>query len=1595
MGGPEPAVPIHSRPVPRRSPRPNPEPLEAFQPATRAWFRSAFAEPTAPQREGWPAIAAGRHALIAAPTGTGKTLAAFLWCLDRLTASAQPSDPMRRLRVVYVSPLKALVHDIERNLRAPLTGIALAAQRLGEEGAEVRVAMRTGDTPAQERRAFGRRPPDILVTTPESLYLILTSSAREALRSVEWVIVDEIHALAGTKRGAHLAISLERLEAIAERPPQRIGLSATVRPLEAVATFLGGREVAASGPVPAVAAPPRPVTIVDTGIRKPLELQVVVPVEDMTRIGDEPDAAEGVAALGPGRAGQRTSIWPAIDPRILELIRAHRSTIVFANSRRIAERLAQRINELAGEELVLAHHGSLAREQRLLVEERLKSGRLRAIVATSSLELGIDMGTVDLVVQVESPRSVARGLQRIGRAGHHVDTPSKGVIFPKYRGDLLESALVTRRMRDGLIEETVVPRNPLDVLAQQIVATAADRTWPVEELYRLIRRADNYADLGRDSFEAVLGMLAGQYPSDEFAELRPRIVWDRVSGTARSRRDATTVALVSGGTIPDRGLYGVFLEDGGPAPETDGPPSRAGRRGGRRVGELDEEMVYESRPGEVILLGASAWQIERITHDRVLVTPAPGQPGKVPFWKGDQVGRPAELGRALGEFTRRLAEEASRGADGARKAAERLSREHDLDELAARNLLAYLGDELEATGTLPTDRTVVLERFRDELGDWRFCLLSPFGGRVHAPWALAIEARLRETLGIEVQPIWTDDGIVIRLPATEELPGRPSEPAGGEPLLAAVESAVLLEPDEIEDLVVAVLGGSALFAARFRENAARALLLPRRRPGTRTPLWQMRQRAAQLLSIVSEHGSFPMLLETYRECLRDVFDLPALREVLAAVQRREITLRRVETTHASPFASSLLFAYVAEYMYEGDAPLVDRRAQALVLDRDLLRELLGAEELRELLDREALADLELELQALTDERAARSADAVHDLLRRLGDLSAGEIAARVRGVDERSRAAAAGEWLEALAADRRAIPVRIAGDDRWIAVEDAARYRDAVGAALPAGVAGAFLEPSRDALGGLLARWARHHGPFLAREPASRWGLPVGIVEERLERALAEGSIVRGEFRPEGVEREWCDAEVLRLLRRRSLARLRHQVEPVEPAAYARFLPAWHGVGASSGGIERLAEVIAQLEGLPIPASILERDVLPARVRGYSPRLLDELGAAGEVSWIGQGALGRDDGRVALWRPDRLALVGVSRSAEDVQAEEGGSDESPRDWLRRALVDHLARRGASFYRDLLAAALSAAREGGRRAPSQRDVLDALWALAWSGQVTNDTFAPLRALAWPRRRSEPGPRSGAARLGPPEAAGRWSLVADTIEAARVLAGEPSDTERGLTLALRLLERHGVLSRDGVASEEVPGGFGAVYSVLRELEDQGRIRRGYFIDGLGGAQFALPGAVERLRALRSDPAGDRSAGRVGESLRVLAAADPANPFGAALPWPRRGEGDRRALPRVAGAFVVIRDGDPVVYLERGGRTLQTLPAFDQPGIAEEALAAVAELAARGRLRSLRIERVDAEPVASSPHAARLAAAGFRPGYRGYSPLRTAPFAQAPSR
>ncbi len=1476
---------------------PTAAPLAPFSEATRTWFAEAFEAPTAAQALGWEAISGGSHALIHAPTGSGKTLAAFLWCLDRLMT--EPAPARATVRVLYVSPLKALAYDVERNLRAPLAGIRRTAERLGLAVPDVSVGSRTGDTPAEVRRQLTRTPPDILVTTPESLYLLLTSGAREILRGVEHVIVDEVHAIAATKRGSHLALSLERLSHLADSDPQRIGLSATQRPLELIGAFLGGVG--------------REMRIVDAGARKELDLEVIVPIPDMARMGEvlELDDAPGGPAAGPEA---RHSIWPSIHPRLLELIRSHRSTLIFVNSRRLAERLSSRLNELAGEELVRAHHGSVAREQRLEIEEQLKRGTLPALVATSSLELGIDMGAIDLVVQIESPPSVASGMQRIGRAGHQVGEPSTGKIFPKYRGDLVEAAVVVQRMKSAQIEETRIPRNPLDVLAQQLVAICVEGHWTVDDLHRLVTRAESFRDLSREQLTGVLDMLSGRYPSDEFADLKPRVVWDRQTDAVASRNDARVVAVTSGGTIPDRGLYGVFL-----------PGDDAGR-GGRRVGELDEEMVYESRVGETFLLGASTWRIEEIKPDRVIVTPAPGEPGKMPFWHGDAVGRPIELGRAIGAFLREL-EPMPAGA-----AIARLRDEHALDELAATNLVSYLAEQREVTGVLPTDRTVVVERFRDELGDWRVVLLTPFGGRVHAPWSMAIEARLREQHGLDVQAMWSDDGIAIRLPEGIESDG------------ATIESAVLLDPDEIEELLMAELGGSAMFAARFRENAARALLLPRRRPGQRTPLWMQRQKSADLLSVASRYGSFPIILETYREILRDVFDMPALVDLLASIRARSIRVVSVESRSASPFASSLLFDYIGSFMYEGDAPLAERRAQALALDRELLAELLGTEELRELIDPEAVADLELELQALADGRRARTVDGVADLLRRLGDLRTDEVEARSAGDLD------AGAALLELEASRRVVRVRVAGEERWIAIEDVARYRDAVGASPPSGVAETWLTAGDAPLDALLSRWARSHAPFTAEAPAGRWGLARATVEDRLRAMATAGALLEGAFRPGGADREFTDPDVLRLLRRRSLSRLRREVEPVDPEVLARFLPAWHGVGSTAGGLGRLVEVVAQLEGVPIPASVLERDVLAARVAGYTPRLLDELGAAGEVVWLGRGTLGRDDGRIALFRRDRVDLL----------ASVGGGEARPAEPIHDAIREHLQRRGASFFPPLRAAVTMAR--------SDDELLDALWDLVWAGEVTNDTFAALRALSLPRSRSKAAPRPGRiVALGPPRAAGRWSLVEDLVGEGR------TPTERGHALATSLLERHGVVTREAVASEGIAGGYASVYPVLRAMEESGRARRGYFVAGLGAAQFALPGAVDRLRVARDDDE---------PSVRILAATDPGQPYGAALAWPRGSDDERLPLQRAAGAYVVLVDGLAVLYLERGGRGLITLPAARAPEVRSRAVAALRSLVAPGGpMRELRIERVDRGPVGESPLAALLAEAGFRPSYRGY--------------
>ncbi len=1566
----------------------SPSPLGTFHPVVQRWFAEAFGQPTSAQTAAWPVIAGGNHTLLLAPTGSGKTLAAFLVAIDRLMFHPRPPGAEAGVRVLYVSPLKALAVDVERNLRVPLAGVEAVAKRDGIHYQRPRIAVRSGDTPSSERYRHTRHPPDILITTPESLYLLLTSRARETLRTVETVIVDEIHSLVGSKRGAHLFVSLERLERL-RRPArtmgsavgratngaaslgaaQRIGLSATQRPLNEVARLLGGLEAATATDdhIPASAGRshqamsggdavplrPRPVEIVEVGRRRPLELTIEVPVDDMAALAQSQPSGEEA-----GGAPALASIWPAIHPRLLELIRAHRSTMIFVNSRRLAERLSAAINELAEEELALAHHGSIARDTRLLIEDRLKSGELPAIVATSSLELGIDMGAVDLVVQIEAPPSIAAGMQRVGRSGHRVDRVSQGVIFPKYRGDLLACTAAVERMRQGEVEATYYPRNPLDVLAQHVVAMAALEPVAVDDVYATICAAAPFAELPRSAFEGVLDLLSGRYPADEFAELRPRLTWDRLAGTLIPRRGTQRVAVANAGTIPDRGLYGVFVADG-----TDG---------GSRVGELDEEMVFETKPGDVFLLGASSWRAVEITHDRVLVVPAPGEPGRMPFWRGDGPGRPLEFGQAIGALARQLAESPRDAAKA------RLTAEHGLDERAADNLLRYIADQRAATGDVPSDHTIVVESFIDEVGDWRVVILSPFGSRVHAPWAMAVARRLRVATGGEVDMMWSDDGIVLRLPESEQPP--PAE-------------LLLPGADEIEDLVVAELGGTALFAARFRENAARALLLPRRQPGRRTPLWLQRRRSADLLAVASRYERFPILLETYREVLRDVFDLPGLKQVLHDIHRRKIRVREATTASPSPFASSLLFAYTANFLYNGDVPLAERKAQTLALDHAQLRELLGDAELRELLDPAVIEATAAELARIDGKRPLQHADGLHELLLTVGDLTREELTARTD-----PSLVASGDldrWLDDLAASRRIVVVEIAGQRRFAAAEDAARLRDALGTALPPGLPDAFLEAVTDPVGDLVSRYARCHGPFKPDDVARRLGLGVAVVQAALLRLAARDRVVEGEFLPGGRGREWCDASVLRLLKRRSLAALRRQIAPVEPQTFARFLAHWQGLHRPRHGLDGVLDVVEQLQGMALPFSVLEQEILPARIPAYQPGNLDELCAAGEVVWRGVEPLGPHDGRGALYLTDHLAQLAPPPPSANATAP---SNQEPLadDPLGRQIHHLLASRGALFFDDIAAAV------GGFR----NDVLDALWRLVWLGDVTNDTLAPLRSLSRQaheqRRRARRSRRTFRSRRVErlPGSEGRWSLL------IRPGTRLPTATQRLTALASQLAERYGVLTRELVASENLPGGFAALYPVLKAMEEAGRLRRGYFVAGQGAAQFAVAGADDRLRELDRERDATATANPHEAEVLILAATDPANPYGSALRWPGAGASDvstasaaedleaepgqtdstgnpaRTMRPqRAAGARVILVDGQLRGYLGRTGHHLLTFLPGDEPQRSKEAETLAAALArAASPERPLAITRIDGSPAGESPLAARLVECGFRPSRHG---------------
>ena len=1628
---------------------PSSDPVAEFWPPTRDWFAGAFEGPTAAQTGAWSAVARDQHTLVVAPTGSGKTLAAFLWSLDRLLADPPP-DEAHRCRVLYVSPLKALATDVERNLRSPLVGIRQAAARAGLAVPDIRVGVRTGDTPAAERRAFASRPPDILITTPESLFLVLTSAARAGLVGVRTVILDEIHAVAGTKRGAHLAVSLERLDALLEEhggPAQRIGLSATVRPVETVARFLGGARTQADGG--------RAVQVVQPVSTKRVEVSVVVPVPDLTDLGVGPvvagpttrstattsTTAEGTAvASGPDLSGKasagprRPSVWPHVEERVVDLVAAHRSTLVFTNSRRGAERLTARMNEVwaarqgldvpdpgtfapaqapaqsgtavgidtgdASLVLARAHHGSMSRAERTRTESELKAGRLPAVVATSSLELGIDMGAVDLVVQVGSPPSVASGLQRIGRAGHQVGAVSRGVVFPTYRGDLVPAAVIAQRMRDGAIEALHVPANPLDVLAQQVVAMVAVADWTVKDLAVVVRRSAPFAGLGDASLRAVLDLLSGRYPSEEFAELRPRIVWDRTTGVLSGRPGALRLAVTSGGTIPDRGLYGVFLAGAGPSGASDAPADATPRqRGGKRVGELDEEMVYESRVGDTFTLGSSTWRIEEITADRVLVTPAPGLPGRLPFWKGDSPGRPAELGRALGAWVRTTT---ALPADQARDRVQAAG----LDVWAADNLLAYLEEQRAATGRVPDDATVVVERFRDELGDWRVVVHSPYGARVHAPWALVLGARLRERYGVDAAVLHSDDGIVLRLPdMVSSGAGTWDAATGG----WAEESTPLdlpdlfLDPEDVAETVRAELGGSALFAARFREAAARALLLPRRRPDKRQPLWQQRQRSAQLLSVAAAHPDFPILLEAARECLQDDFDVAALTELMRDVVARRVTVVEVTTATPSPFAQSLLFGYTAQFLYDGDAPLAERRAAALTLDAALLAELLGGSApLADLLDPDAVLAVEAEVAGTAPVRQARHVEDVADVVRRHGPLTDAEVLARARPATHGDVPG----WLADLEAHRRVLRVRLAdGGSRWAAVEDAGRLRDALGCALPVGVPEEFTEVLPDPWGDLVRRHARTHGPFTVSDLAARFAVGPAVAADVLRRLVASDALVVGRLRPEslgGTGQDHCDPQVLRTLRRRSLAALRGQVEPVPQQSLGVFLPAWQGVAPHQDGgrarptglrgVDGVARVVEQLAGFAVPASALESLVLPARVSDYVPAMLDELTAAGEVLWAGHTSLAARDGLVSL-HPAATADLTLAAPSQRL-----GMLASP---LHEAVLVALTGGGA-FFLDHLAERVAAqlADADPPVAVGSGLVLEALWDLVWGGLVTNDGLTPLRArigggrgTAHPTQRSTPrgrarpglGLRMGTrpARAVPalrPEGAGRWSLLPTP---------EADPTLRAHATAAVLLDRHGVVTRAVGPVEGVAGQFGAVLTVLAALEQAGSVRRGYFVEHLGGSQFALPGAVDQVReAGRTLPGEDATAtGPV--PVTVLAATDPANPYGAALAWPTVQAPGDPASPRghrpgrSAGAVVVLVSGALVLYLERGGRTVLTFTTLEAPlAAAADALAAHARRATLGRLTVQRLDGADVldRTTLATPAARALAAAGFATTPRG---------------
>lgn len=1581
------------------------DPLGRFTPSVATWFRDVFAEPTDVQVEAWKAISEGENALVVAPTGSGKTLAAFLWAIGSLVEgrhggsdesgdhvrgdsggdsgdsgsdSRDRGQAARGVRVLYISPLKALAVDVENNLRAPLTGINRVAARLGQDPAKVSVAVRSGDTASSERARQIRNPPDILITTPESLYLLLTSKAREILGTVDTVIIDEIHAMAGTKRGVHLALSLERLERLAGREIQRIGLSATVRPLTSVARFLGGD---------------RPVEIIDPPSRKEWELGVHVAVEDMSDLQDRPVPSrdsifdDGLTAGSGTESALPTqgSIWPFIEERVFDEIMGHRSTLVFVNSRRTAERLTSRLNELhalrtdpgslspelrrppaqimkatdvagtAPAVIARAHHGSVSKDERATIESMLKEGSLRAVVSTSSLELGIDMGAVEKVIQVESPPSVASGLQRVGRAGHVVGAVSRGSFYPKHRADLLQTAVVVDRMRKGLIEELHVPANALDVLAQHTVAAVAMDDLDVDDWFGTVTAAHPYRGLSRELFDAVIDLVSGTYPSTDFAELRPRVVYDRITGILSARPGAQRTAVINGGTIPDRGMFGVFLAGGG-----DAVP--------RRVGELDEEMVYESRVGDIFTLGASSWRIEQIDRDRVLVTPAPGHTGRLPFWNGDQAGRPAELGKALGAF-RRLA-----AADGA------VLEDIGLDPWARDNLTAYLEEQAQATGVIPDERTLVLERFRDELGDWRVVLHSPYGRGVNAAWALAAGAKFSRATGMDSQPVASDDGIVLRVPDSA------AEPSS---------DLFLIDPDDVEAIVAEQVGNSALFASRFRECAARALLLPSRNPGKRAPLWQQRQRSAQLLDVAKQYPKFPIVLEAVRECMQDVYDLPALVELCGSLRERTVRIAEVTTQTASPFATSILFTYTGAFMYEGDGPLAEKRAAALALDPALLTQLLGGVELRDLLDPAIIDEVDADLRRRSERRRASTAEQLMDTLRVIGPVPLDEVG-RVSSVtvDDAERELS-----------HRLMRVRIAGIEHIAQSLDAALLRDGLGVPVPPGVP-ARADVIPDALEQLVARWARTRGPFTHGDVRDAFGVAASVAHAIVGTLAASKTVVEGRYRQGVDEPEFLAPEVLKTIRSRSLAAARAQTEPVSGSTFGRFLPRWQQVAPvlpagrepEARGADGVFTVIEQLAGVRLPASAWETLVLPQRVRGYRPSDLDELTANGEVLVVGAGSAGAADPWVKLLPADYAAqLVDVPDVANATDSTDAAGLPSLGELQQRILgvladgggggflFGHISRLVGAEGTGTHADGVGGNAAGGipaAGAPTATDIREALWSLFELGLVSPDGFAPLRARlsggsgGRTAHRARRTPARGRLRMGrtsfaqanramaPADMMGRWSTTIDA---------DTSATARSVALGEAWLDRYGVVTRGSVVAEATVGGFALAYGVLSRFEEAGKAMRGMVIDGLGAAQFSTPAVIDRLRGLADTPDVEGwPSGTDSPEVHVLAAVDPANPYGAALPWPERGP------TRSAGSLVVIVDGLLAAHLTRGGRTL-TL--FDPPpGLGHEdvvplVVGALDRAIGRNMVGRIVIEKVGDDAVIGSEWANLLRSAGAR--------------------